>query len=38
MSRQIEQFREDEMERYMVRHKELDEQEMEWQQNAVRGI
>ena len=38
MSRQIEQFREDEMERYMVRHKELDEQEMEWQRNAVEGI
>ena len=38
MTRQIEQFREDEMERYMVRHKELDTQEMEWQSNAVRGI
>lgn len=38
MSRRIEQFREDEMERYMVRHKELDEQEMEWQRNAVEGI
>jgi hypothetical protein len=38
MTRQIEQFRENEMERYMVRHKELDTQEMEWQSNAVRGI
>lgn len=38
MSRQIEQFREDEMERYMVRHKELDEQEIEWQRNAVDGM
>ena len=38
MTRQIEQFREDEMERYMVRHKELDDQEMEWQRNAVEGI
>jgi hypothetical protein len=38
MSRQIEQFREDEMERYMVRHKERDEQEMEWQRNAMEGM
>lgn len=38
MTRQIEQFREDEIQRYMVRHKELDEDEMEWQRNAVRGI
>lgn len=38
MTRQIEQFREDEMERYMVRHKELDAQEMEWQRNAVEGM
>lgn len=38
MTRQIEQFREDEMERYMVRHKVLDEEEIEWQRNAVRGI
>ena len=38
MSGQIEQFREDEMERYMVRHKELDEQEIEWQRNAVEGM
>lgn len=38
MSGQIEQFREDEMERYMVRHKVLDEEEMEWQRNAMEGI
>lgn len=38
MTRQIEEFREDEMERYMVRHKVLDEDEMEWQRNAVGGI
>ena len=38
MTRQIEQFREDEMERYMVRHKVLDEEEMEWQRNAVEGM
>lgn len=38
MSRQIEQFREDEMERYMVRHKVLDAEEIEWQRNAVEGM
>lgn len=38
MSQRIEPFQEEDMERYMVRHKELDEQEMEWQRNAVEGI
>ena len=28
-------YPESEIERYMVRHKELDEEEMEWQPNAV---
>lgn len=28
-------YKESEIERYMVRHKELDEEEMEWQSNAV---
>ena len=30
-------YKESEIERYMVRHKELDEEEMEWQSNAVNG-
>lgn len=34
----IKVFREEDMERYMVRHKVLDEEEMEWQRNAVEGI
>lgn len=34
----IKVFREEDMERYMVRHKVLDEEEIEWQSNAVRGI
>jgi len=38
MSRQIEVFLEEEMERYMVRHKYLDQEEMEWQRNAVEGL
>lgn len=33
--RSIKEYNEDEMERYMVRHKELDEQEQEWQHEAV---
>lgn len=33
--RGIKEYTEDKMDRYMVRHKELDEQEMEWQSNAV---
>ena len=35
---EINVFREEDMQRYMVRHKELDEQEMIWQCNFVRGI
>lgn len=31
-------YPESEMERYMVRHKELDEDEMYYQSNAVNGI
>ena len=30
-------YLESQMERYMVRHKELDEEELEWQSNAVNG-
>ena len=30
-------YPESEMERYMVRPKELDEEELEWQSNAVNG-
>ena len=30
-------YPESEMERYMVRHKELGEEELEWQSNAVNG-
>lgn len=30
-------YPESKIERYMVRHKELDEEEMEWQSNAVNG-
>ena len=31
------EYDEDQMERYMVRHKYLDDEEMEWQSNAIRG-
>lgn len=31
----IKEYPESEIERYMVRHKELDEQELEWQNNAI---
>lgn len=34
----IRRYTEDEMQRYMVRHKYLDEQELEWQQNAINGV
>ena len=37
-SREIEEFREDDIQRYMVRHMELDKQEMEWQRNAMEGM
>ena len=30
-------YPESKMERYMVRHKELNEEELEWQSNAVNG-
>lgn len=33
----IMEYDESQIERYMVRHKYLDEQEIEWQNNAVRG-
>lgn len=33
----IKQYQEHEIQRYMVRHKYLDEDEMAWQRNAVEG-
>lgn len=33
----IKEYDESEMERYMVRNKYLDEQELEWQENALRA-
>lgn len=33
----INNYRENDMQRYMVRHKELDENEMEYQRNAING-
>ena len=33
----IKEYNEDEMKRYMVRHKLLDEQELEWNDNANNG-
>lgn len=33
----IEEYKEDEMQRYMVRHKYLDEEELEYQKNAILG-
>ena len=38
MKNGIQNYREDEIERYMVRHKYLDEQEVEWNKNAVNGM
>ena len=38
VSSDIKVFREEDMERYMVRHKVLDDEEIEWQSNAVKGI
>ena len=32
----IKNYKESEMQRYMVRHKYLDEQELEWQSNAIK--
>jgi len=33
----IKEYKESEMQRYMVRHKELSEEEMEYQKNAILG-
>ena len=38
LSGDIKVFREEDIQRYMVRHKLLDEQEMAWQRNAVEGL
>lgn len=37
MDNEIREYTENEMERYMVRHKYLDEDELYYQHNAVRG-
>lgn len=34
----IKSYNESEMQRYMVRHKYLDEEELEWQYNAINAI
>lgn len=34
----IKTYKESEMQRYMVRHKYLDNQELEWQRNTVEGV
>lgn len=33
----IKEYKEDEIQRYMVRHKYLDEEELEYQKNAILG-
>lgn len=33
----IKEYLDNEVERYMVRHKELDDQEVEWQHNGIFG-
>ncbi len=38
MDNRIEEFEESEIERYLVRHKYLSEEEKEWQSNAVNGL
>lgn len=38
MAQGIKEYDESEIERYMVRHKYLSEEELEWQYNAVRGM
>lgn len=38
MYNKIVNYKESEMQRYMVRHKYLDEQEIEYQRNAVLGL
>lgn len=37
MKNNIQNYKEDEMERYMVRHKYLSDEEIEYQYNAVNG-
>lgn len=37
MYNEIKTYKESEMQRYMVRHKYLDEQELKWNRNAVEG-
>ena len=34
----IKEYKEEEIERYMVRHKELSEEEQEYQYNAINGL
>ena len=34
----IKEYTEDQMQRYMVRHKELSDEELEWQNNAIKGL
>lgn len=36
--RGIVEYPEESIERYMVRHKELNEEELEWQQNAIKNL
>lgn len=38
MYNKIVNYKETEIQRYMVRHKYLDEEELEWQSNAVNGV
>ena len=35
--RGIKEYKEDEIERYMVRHKYLSDEELQWQRNAING-
>ena len=35
--RGIKEYKEDEIERYMVRHKYLSDEELQWQHNAING-
>lgn len=38
MYNRIVNYKESEMQRYMVRHKYLDDEELEWQRNAMLGL
>lgn len=38
MYNRIVNYKESEMQRYMVRHKYLDDEELEWQRNATLGL